>query len=320
MKRLMRVVSGVPVCAALVAQLAFSPCSALAKPREVSCQSLADRLLAGRTTAQTKVLEDGQSCVITHVKITISPLRNWTIDRLTVSGPDFRGLEKGKPFPSALRVETQGIRFAPDIDDAHTRYVLQVQQRPFDARLSYEWDKATQQLHLRELALDSPRGGLVVLSMDADLSDLDTRTTVPELKDLGIRHVRMVLDNNGIFEDMLAPVLIGLVPPDDDPAVEIPKAQARELAQLRKLPSSVIDEASKAALTRFINDFPHPRGRLEIDQTFDRPLQLGDLKAFLVAGTGTWSQGSRIKARYDPSASRYGSPIADTSGPAPAKP
>jgi hypothetical protein len=307
MKRLISFLSPIPARAALVALLALSPSLALAKPGEVSCKALADRLLAERMTPATKVIEDGPGCVVTKLKFAMGQYRGWTVDRLTVSGPDFRKLGKGKPFPTALRVEAQGVRFAPDVDDSHSRYLIQAQQHPFDARLSYDWDKATRRLHLRELALDDPRTGLIELSMDADLDDLDTRTTPPAPKDFGIRHVRMVIDNNGLFEGMLLPPVLAMIPSDQDPAVEIPKAQARELAQIRKLPSSVIDEASKAALSRFVNDFPHPKGRVEIDQTFDTPLRLEDLQAVLAVGKPTWFQGSRLQVRYEASTSRYGS-------------
>jgi hypothetical protein len=302
----MKVASSPPVRAALAALFVLAASSAVAQPREVSCKALADRLLAGRTTAETKVTQDGQTCAVTNLKIAKSRYQGWTIERLTVTGPDFLRLEKGRLFPTALRVEAHGVRFAPDVEDARTRYLMQAQQRPFDARLDYMWDKVTQQLHLRELALDSPQKGLIVVSMDADLADLDRRTTVPQPKDFGVRRARLVLDNSGLFESMLLPVIIGLFPSDKDPAVEIPKAQAREKAKVRALPSSTIDEASKDALSRFIDDFPHPRGHFEIDQTFDAPLRLTDPRALAASGTSLLTGGSRIVVRYDPSAPRAG--------------
>jgi hypothetical protein len=302
----MKIALSPPVRAVLAVLFVLAASSATAQPREVSCKALADRLLAGRTTAETKVTQDGQTCAVTNLKIAKSRYQGWTIERLTVTGPDFRRLEKGQLFPTALRVEALGVRFAPDIEDTHSRYLIQAQQRPLDARLDYAWDKATQRLHLRELAVEGSVGGLFAVSMDADLADLDTRTTLPGPKDLGVRRARLVFDNGGLFESLLLPVILGLVPADKDPAAEIPKAQAREKAKVRALPSSTIDEASKDALSRFIDDFPHPRGHFEIDQTFDAPLRLTDPRALADSGMSLLTGGSRIVVRYDPSASRAG--------------
>lgn len=299
--------SGLPVLIGLVGGLLMSPSLAPSQPRDMACQALAAWLLAGRTTPRTEVSQEADGCVATHLRFSIDRYRGWAVERLAVSGPQL-DIGKDRPLPTSLRLEARGVRFAPELEDARARYLIQLQQRPLDVRLRYDWDKATQQLHLRELALDSPRRGLVALSMDADLKGFDKR--MPSLQDLGVRRVRMVLDNDGLFEDLLAPVVIGLTPDGEDPAVAIPKVKAREIQRLRALPRAMLDETSRDAMIRFVDDFPHPKGRLEIEQILDKPLQLRDLKSAAAIAPTVWLSGSKLTARYDTSTSRYATPKA----------
>lgn len=301
----MRFLPDIPVRAALAIALAAAPFSLPAKQKEVSCRALADRLLAGRMTAETKIAEEPQRCVVTDVRFQLSKYQGWAVDRLTVSGPDFRRLEKGRPLPTALDVEAHGITLSPDIDDSHTRYMMRAQQRPFDARLSYVWDEAAGRMHLKELAVDSPAAGLIAFSADADLPDIARLTQSRKPGQIGIRHLKVVFDNNGLFEGMLLPVFLGMIPADQDPAVEVPKAQARDMAAIAKLPDTAIDRASKDALSRFLRDFPNPRGYFELEQTFDTPLELGGLSSLPATAASAWLHGSHISARYDMASSRY---------------
>lgn len=285
----------------LVALLLFQPSLAPGQPQATPCEVVAKGLLAERTTARTTTEKTNDGCAFSHLRFDMGPYRGWTIDRLAL-GPRPEALAKDKPIPKALLIEARGVRFAPDLKDARSRYMVAMRQRPFDARLRYDLDEAGRQLRLHELAVDSAHGGLISVALDADLKDGEGSAARFDPNELGVRRVRIVLDNNGLFEEMLAPALIGLMPPDADPAVEIPKAKAREIERLGKLPSSVIDEDSRQALIRFVGDFPHPMGRFEVEQTLDRPLRLSDLKS---GGPGAWLSGSRLKARYETSASRY---------------
>jgi hypothetical protein len=283
--------------ATCLAAVALLPAGAVATPPQTSsCKDLSEGLLKESLPPASKVQTVGQACLFTHIRFKAGTRQSWTIEQVSVVGLDGWDSKRSK-LPPHLQVEAKGILFSPEIDSARMRYQLAVTQRPFDARLQFDWDSAGRQFHLREVALDSPWLGHISLGTDAVLSGQD----LPSPSGLGkvqISRVRFVLDNRTVLESMIVPTLLGLIPEDKDPAVEIPKAQAKAERQLREMPQTVIDAASRDALIGFIRDFPHPSGHFELDLTLAEPRSLDSIK--VQRKDDDWIGKARISARYEP--------------------
>ncbi|WP_343611308.1 hypothetical protein [Novosphingobium sp.] len=239
-------------------------------------------LLEKAVTPQSKVEMTEAGCHITDVQLKKGTYQSWMIADLSVAG--LEGWDrKSKTFPSHIKLTARGIRFFPQIGNSHTRYQIALTQKPFDVRLDAGFDLASKQIVIRELALESPWIGHIGFEVEASFApDEAGGPDQPSLQDMkgGLRilHTRLVLDNRTLFEGMLMPMIIAMIPPDDDPAEVIPKWQKKAEADLRKLPDSLVDAASRDALIRFTRDFPHPTGHFDLDIRLARPLGLGELK------------------------------------------
>jgi len=277
---------------ALGATLLVLPASASAAPR--TCKDLiSQESLKDLATPQTRTVDVAQGCAFTNLTFKLSYVRTLTIDRLTLSGDGLLG--DGAAFPPvSLRAEAQGIRFAPDIKDTHARYLMQVVQKPFSVRLSYDWDEATHQVHVHDISLDSPWLGDIGISLDLD---------APTPEKAAVRRISVRLDNRSLVESMLMPLLVGLIPADEDPAIEIPKIQEKAEKDIQKMPASLVDPSSREALIAFTRDFPHPTGHFEEAVGFATPISLDDVWDALKDNNGkaaTLLHNAHIQARYVP--------------------
>jgi hypothetical protein len=122
----------------------------------VSCRSLTKTLLQYAVTAETTIQDGKDSCTFTRLAIGAKSYHGWTIEQLRIAGPDFQHLGRNNPLPQSLAVDVKGIRTTTNLGNAHTQYIMAVSQKPMEARLSYDWDKASRQLHVREITLASP--------------------------------------------------------------------------------------------------------------------------------------------------------------------
>jgi len=267
------------------------------------CEALADRLansvmrvtVAGGSGSVTSLGAD--SCTFKNLELDSGHIAGWTADRVTLTSPGIAASTPGS-IPKVLRADITGIRFSVRVDDSHARYLNAAVQRPFDIHLNYEWDDEAHQLHVREATLESPWIGRTSLSADLDVGGSKDGFN-GRIQDRGItlRRVHFVLDNRAIVEAMMLPALVGSLPKDKDPAVEFPKIQRLIEKEVRALPASGANEASKDALIRFVRDFPHPTGHFEETVTFDQPISLDELTT---DKKGRWLRKARIEAAYSP--------------------
>jgi hypothetical protein len=262
----------------------------------MSCRSLTKTLLKYAVTAETTIQDGKDSCTFAHLAIGVKSYRGWTIEQLRIAGPDFQHLGRNNPLPQSLAVDVKGIRTTTSLGNSHTQYIMAVSQKPMEARLSYDWDKANRQLHVHEVTLASPGLGRVNVELDADLPDLASPDHL-DPRAFGIRRLHLVLDNRALVESMLIPVLVGMLPPDKDPAVEFPKFQKKIQKELDTIPAPMVDDQSKDALHRFVRDFPHPTGHFEETFEFEPPLRLEDMN---VSKTDQLLHRARIRVSYSP--------------------
>ncbi|MGC4251084.1 MAG: hypothetical protein QM605_06325 [Sphingobium sp.] len=265
-------------------------------PKPPSCRQLSEGLLKNAMTPKSRVRDSDGTCQFTDVRIKTGTLQAWSVDQLTVTGlRQWDG--KTSPLPPSLKVEAKGIRFAPEIENARTRYLMALTQKPFDARLDFGYDVAAQQLSIREVALESPWLGHIGFAVEAAFHG-DNFPKAEDMKGLRISSARFVLDNKIVLESMIMPTLIAMIPDDKDPAVEFPRLQKDAERRWRKLPEEVLDRQSRDALIAFTRDFPHPSGHFEFDIRFAEPLSLDD--ATQRKKEKDWLKAAHIAARYEP--------------------
>ena len=144
---------------------AAPPASLPPAPAPAPCGEPIRNLVAPLRTDATQISADGDGCLVTHLKLRRGIRFNWEIDRLHLAkapGPGSLWL--------GLRAIARGIRFTPDISDAHAQYLIRNQQSPFDALIDYTIDTAAGTVQLKELRLESPALGRISASAEGVVS------------------------------------------------------------------------------------------------------------------------------------------------------
>jgi hypothetical protein len=287
----------VPACyLALPALIASLPSSeAAARSAKLTCNTLAEGFLKASMTPASTVATAGGGCTFTNLRIKTGTRQSYSVERLEVAGladwdPD------RTPLPAAVNLDAHGIRFAPDIDSARIRYQIAVSQHPFDVRARIAWNAPTHVLHLQELSMSGPTLKHISLALDVILPS----EKIPGSGDfdkLRISHAHVTLDNGYVFESMIVPIILPMIPEDEDPAIEVPKALKAAEKKLLATPATRTDAASRDALIRFVRDLPHPTGHFDLDLNWLQPRSLSDIKGAL---RGDFLGGARAVAQYVP--------------------
>jgi hypothetical protein len=276
-----------------------------AAPPPPTCEAYFAKLSDFASDPKTRIEAIPGGCALNNAHLPIGSRQRVTVDRLTVTGPDLLRAAAEHRLPVALTLEAHGLRIVPVIDNRTIAYIVKVQQRPFDGRLRYEWDKAGKQFHLRELSVQSERMGRLSLAVDADLDDirkLNRDTPAQAAEGLGLRRIRIDFDNKAIMEGFLVAPLVTALGPVDDPEVAVEARKAKLVQQIAALAASVADAGAKQALTGFVKDFPHPTGHFEVELNYDKPLRLDTAHDLKALDGNEWQKEARIAARYVPTA------------------
>lgn len=285
--------------ALLPALLAIGPVvhEADAAPPRPDCGALQKDLIKPFLTPQSRTRVEGDACVFENLRVKAGTMQAWSVRRLTVQG--LAGWNaKTTPIPPHIRVEAKDILFSPDIESPHARYQIALNQKPFDARLEFDTDFTTMQLALREATIESPWMGRLSFGFEARMGDGQMRS--PEgMFGLKLSRIHLALDNRYVFESMVMPMFMGMVPDDKDPAVEFPRMQKDMERKIGKLPEGVADASSRDAMIRFTRDFPHPTGHFETNLTLRQPLPLEDIMKRR-ANNMDWANMATLSARYEP--------------------
>jgi hypothetical protein len=112
--------------------------------------------------------------------------------------------------------------------------------------------------------------------------------------------VSLELDNKGVFEKVLLPLWVNALPEGEDPETLVPRDLASATEQIMRAPATVITPASRAALTRFLRDLPHPSGKLGLRLKFAEPQQISGLTAIVSSPDEFWQRAEAVEADYVP--------------------
>ncbi len=271
------------------------------------CDKLLERVGAIKPADGFKLREAHDGCVIENGLFKAESRVGWRFDRVVVEGDglpeQIDALADAPPahLPTWGRISIEGARFAPQFDNALANYITTIQQWPMDISASYRFDPEDGHLEIEEAQLTSLRIGKAAISAELILPKDTNLEKLAEAGSVGVKHIRLRLDNMGLFESMGVPSLAAFlqqITGEDDPARSIEQMRGAALTAIQA--DNRVDAQSKAALTRFVQALPHPDGFFTLDLDFEQPLQLGlqDLSAERLAQKAI--AGATVTASYSP--------------------
>lgn len=260
------------------------------------------------------VRDSHDGCVISNALYQHSSVIGWTVDRIEIEGDRLKSFLSGaeninKAAPLWGRVDLDGIRFTLLVDDPSTKYINAVQQWPMDISAAYRLDPADGYLHIQNVQVSSVRLGNAVLSAELGLpvgASMDELVQEPKIT---LSHLRLRLDNQGLWEGMAVPALISYANAFSSSGTTDAEAAVEQLrgsiaASLQLLPESQIDVESRKALLRFVQDMPHPTGFFTLDFDFEKPLAIDEKTLGGNPDPTTFARyaiaGAKISATYKP--------------------
>ncbi|HEY4198988.1 MAG TPA: hypothetical protein VGM83_00355 [Devosiaceae bacterium] len=229
----------------------------------------------GAPDSTLETLPDG--CAATHLVISGGQYQRWTIDRLSLTGIDMNSTAVGAP--QALQLDAKGLAFAPDVGNPVSAYIMKVRQQPLDVHLAYHYDDAQKQMHLDATVTGEGYGDFGVSATILGFSPADINfSEVPDTAKIAIAGLSTTLENKEMIESFIVPMVASMTPTDGDPEKFIGDGKAGLIAMIGGLPDATASATSKDALSRFVGDFPHPRGKLDLDVEPTPPLKADDLE------------------------------------------
>jgi hypothetical protein len=202
-------------------------------------------------------------CRYTDLQIAISQYQGWMVGSLTVDRIDFKRFYTDQ-LPRTLSVHAEGIRFFAPAMPAATAYQMKLVQRPIEISFDYDYDADV--LTIRDATFRGDRIGHITVTAalrgpDLDQIAVDTLPGDKALAGLSLQSLTVDFDNQGMFEGYaLLPALMALPDGETDPEGAVAAAKAQAMAQLAILVAAGVPKDSVAAIGRFIQSMPQPRG------------------------------------------------------------
>lgn len=265
--------------AALIATpaLAQNPDKKSAPPTD--CSALVAWLDIVETSPETVIEDVPGGCRMTDFFVDMGSYVRYRADELVLTAPDlFEAVAAMRPFAEA-ELTVSGLRLSPDTGSPLTTYIIEMQSAPLDARVSYRWDAAAETVDLTELSVKSVDfgGGFSVSGAFSGIVFDPARLEDISQWPGAIDRLNLTLDDGRFFTAYAAPAVLGLLPYDADPRPLIETYKQAATAFIDGLPDASVGPDSKAALRRFVADFPQPRGSYTLDLSADPGLPFVDI-------------------------------------------
>jgi hypothetical protein len=209
-------------------------------------------------------------CRYTDLQIAISQYQGWMVGSLTVDRIDFKRFYTDQ-LPRTLSVHAEGIRFFAPAMPAATAYQMKLVQRPIEISFDYDYDADV--LTIRDATFRGDRIGHITVTAalrgpDLDQIAVDTLPGDKALAGLSLQSLTVDFDNQGMLEGYaLLPALLALPDGETDPEGAVAAAKAQAMAQLAILVAAGVPKDSVAAIGRFIQSMPQPRGPFRLSIT-----------------------------------------------------
>ena len=219
-------------------------------------------------------------CRYTDLQITISQYQGWMVGSLTIDRIDFKRFYTDQ-LPLTLSVRAEGIRFFAPAMPAATAYQMKLVQKPVEVSFDYDYDADV--LTIRDLTFRGDQIGHITVTAALRGPDLDqiAADTLPgdkALAGLSLQSLTVDFDNQGMLEGYaLLPALLALPDGETDPEGAVAAAKAQAMAQLAILVVAGVPKDSVAAIGRFIQSMPQPRGPFRLSIAPQPALALAEL-------------------------------------------
>lgn len=241
--------------------------------------------LIGKATEQDptvgKVTPVGNSgCRYTDLQITISQYQGWMVGSLTIDRIDFKRFYTDR-LPLTLSVRAEGIRFFAPAMPAASAYQMKLLQKPVEVSFDYDYDADV--LTIRDATFRGDQIGHITVTAalrgpDLDQIAVDTPPGDKALAGLSLQSLTVDFDNQGMLEGYaLLPALSALPDGETDPEGAVAAAKLQAMAALVALATAGVPQDSVAALGRFIQAMPQPRGPFRLSITPQPALALAEL-------------------------------------------
>lgn len=241
--------------------------------------------MIGKATEEARVVGSvtpvgDAGCRYTDLQVAISRYQGWTIGSLTLDRIDFKRFYTDQ-VPLTLSLHAEGIRFiAPALPTA-SAYQMKLVQKPVEVSFDYDYDAGV--LTIRNATFRGDQIGHITAT--AALRGLDVDTLGPgtlpgdeALAALSLQALTVDFDNQGMLEGYaLLPALYALPNGETDPEGAVAGAKAQAMAGLAVLTAAGVPQDSVAALGRFIQAVPQPRGPFRLSIAPQPPLPLAEL-------------------------------------------
>ncbi|WP_374832758.1 hypothetical protein [Paenochrobactrum pullorum] len=225
-----------------------------------------------------------EGCIISNSIYDSSSFMDWSIERAIVEFDRFQDYlsdtpDLNKAPPQWGRIAVDGIRMILQSGNHMSNYITSIQQWPMDVSASYRFNPESGFLHIQNAEISSTKLGKASISAEINLPAGSSVASLIAHPTATLSHLRIRLDNQGIWESFALPVLANyaaLPSESEERDLEADIARLRDLASkaIEMLPDSQINASSRQALLKFIQDMPHPAGFFAMDLQFDPPLPI----------------------------------------------
>lgn len=231
-------------------------------------------------TPATKIESFASGCRLSDVYANLGPYTRYRIARITVSAQDLFDSYVGKRLPTEGDLKIEGLVLAPNTGDPHTSYIVRAQSEPMDIHLAYRLNMDARTAELADFSIAAgPLGGFRITGRFSDVELDPDRLSDASAPPGIIDRLTLELHNARFFTAYVVPALVNLMPGDTDPEPLIENYKQAAIAFIEALPAQNIADSSKAALNRFVSDFPRPSGSYTVEVTADPGLALSQLTA-----------------------------------------
>ncbi len=267
-----------------------------------SCDFLLERIsLQGQDGAQLQVQDRDGVCVmrrgqwnVEHASVVLA------FDELSFSGAGLDQDAEEGALPRSLKLDVSGIYTLtgrlPGQD-----YLMRLQASPMRFGLDYEWDEQAGRLHLKRAVLSGESLREISLQAAAHAPALAGRALHgDDLQALKLQSLALRLDNVRLVQNMIMPAVVGFVGMYEDPRPAIQAALLAARTAVMVMPPATAPAASRKALLEFIGELPAPTGRLDLNLSFDPPLDSAALAGAQSMDEARKALSSmKVQARYD---------------------
>lgn len=280
-----------------------------------SCAAVLDRiggligeadLFAGKTPRQ-----GANRCSISDLEYEVDRNLTVRVQRLVWSGDGFKEFVADGTPPSALTVQLEGLRFAPNIGDPVMQYLMDAQAASGDAidvTVSAQWLADDNRLLIQSAEADFPGENAIWFDAEIDGVDLSSVATAQtSMGSFSITKTQTKVQSNGLFEQYVLMALgAALLDGSETPAVRAEELKREAIAEIDALPDAIFPVPSRVALKALVSDMPNPKGTLSVDMSATPGLGPGRFLPLALSGgpedlSAIWPllRGVRYDVQYD---------------------